>query len=106
MGLNVMTTTPTLEVLSEKLRNYQSFIQQPIITKGKNTMGWSDWQMSPGDRVFIDTTILEHFITTPPRGYEHVVDKQKHFPEASLEVFWSPNKSSLFGSPGSLDKNH
>jgi len=28
-----------LEVWSEKLRNYQSFIQQPIITKGKNTLG-------------------------------------------------------------------
>ena len=25
---------------------------------------------------FIYTTMLEHFITTPPRGYEHVVDKK------------------------------
>ena len=25
---------------------------------------------------FTDTTMLEHFITTPPRGYEHVVDKK------------------------------
>ena len=25
---------------------------------------------------FTDTIMLEHFITTPPRGYEHVVDKK------------------------------
>ena len=25
---------------------------------------------------FTDTTMLEHFITSPPRGYEHVVDKK------------------------------
>ena len=39
IGLNVKPTTPTLEVLSEKLINYQSFIQQPIITKEKKHYG-------------------------------------------------------------------
>ena len=30
---------------------------------------------------FTDTTMLEHFITTPPMGYEHVVDKKNTSPK-------------------------
>ena len=37
---------------------------------------------------FTDTTMLEHFITTPPRGYEHVVDKKN----TSQKQVWRSSK--------------
>ena len=59
-------TTPTLEVLSEKLRNYKSFIQQRIITKGKKKPGLVGLtNIIYETESFTDTIMLEHLLQLP-----------------------------------------
>ena len=50
---------PSFGGVSEKLKNYESFVQQPIITKGKNTLG---------SRAFHKKINARTFLTIFPKG--------------------------------------
>ena len=66
MFINSKPTTPTLEVLSENIRNYQSFIQQLIITKGKKHPGLIGLTNKVYEtESFTDTIMLEHLLQLP-----------------------------------------
>ena len=95
---------PNFVGIEWKIRNYQSFIQQPIITKGKNTLGWSDWQIKCKRLSLLQTLSCYIIYYNSPKGVWTCDIVQQSFSKARLKVFWSPNKLSLFGSLGSLKK--
>ena len=46
---------PNFGGIEWKTQKLSGFIQQPIITKGKNTVGWSDWQIKSKRPILLQT---------------------------------------------------